>query len=104
MHFLAGIGGYQAKPAINRMAMRIDKSRKQTLAVQIDALRSRRNSPRRVKQTAHGNDLIAANGNRFRIRVLRIAGEYLRVKENPLPRTFLTPHEQASYKKKCRNK
>src|ERR1700692_4812198 len=39
-HSLAGIGRNPAQSTINRVAVRIDKSRKKTLALQVDALRT----------------------------------------------------------------
>jgi hypothetical protein len=77
------------------MAVRIDEPGEKALALQIDAFSLCRCGFLHLGKAAHRENLVAANCNRLRIRILRIAGEDFRMKENSFPGTLLRTKEGA---------
>jgi len=52
--------------------------------MQIDGLSARADRIRHFPSTAHSHDFIAADGNRFGVRMFRLSGKNLRVVEDAL--------------------
>jgi hypothetical protein len=76
------------------MAVRIDEPGEKALALQIAAFSLCRCGLLHLGKATHRQNLVAANGNRLRVRILRIAGEDFRMKENSFPGTLLRTKER----------
>ncbi len=79
-----GVGGDQAEPSINHMAMRIDEAGEEALAFEIDALGGCGNGLQDVGEVADGDDLVPAKRDGLCVGMLGIGGEDFGVKQNAL--------------------
>jgi hypothetical protein len=91
VHGLTGVGRNQAETAVDRVAVGIDEPREKALAVQINALCVRGRRLHYLAQAAHREDCVAPNCHRLRVRILRVTGEDLGMKEDPLTGACLGP-------------
>ncbi len=81
-NFLAGIGRDQAEAAVDGVTVGIDEAGEESLAFEIDALGVGRDGLRDFGEVADREDLVSANGNCFRVGILRVGGEDLGVEED----------------------
>ncbi len=76
------------------MAVRIDETGKQALALKIDALRVGGNGLLHVRKISDRENFVAPDRDGFRIRILRITGKYLGVEKNALLSGALRPQRK----------
>jgi len=100
MHLLAGVGGNQAESSIDRVAVRVDEPGEKTLALQVDALGICGRRLYDLGKVADRDDLVAANRNRLRVRILRIAGKHFGMKEDSFGGASLCPQRGIGLNKK----
>src|SRR5579885_1602158 len=80
-HLIARIRSNEAETTLNRMTMRIDKSRKETLPLEIHSLGVFGYGLFNFRQIPNCDDLLSANGNCVRVRIQRVCSKYFRVEE-----------------------
>jgi hypothetical protein len=71
------------------VAVRINETRKKRLALQVHAFGGCRDGSGNVRIGSYRYDLITSNSDSLRVRIFRLCGEDLGIKENTLVRATL---------------